>query len=151
MKKKQKESESKYPAEKVYIDASLLISAASDIDEHGEKAIKILEKIKDEFYKPYTAALTIDEVMWIVQKERGRELALETANATLSIPSLEIVAVDRNIMKNTLIAYKEEKLNPRDAIHLATMRSKKISIIISSDSDFDNINDIKRIDFTKVT
>ncbi len=150
MKKKQKESVSKYLAKRAYIDASLFISAASDIDEHGEKARAIIEKIKNGQCKPYTASLAIDEVMWVIQKERGRELALETANTILSIPSLELVAVDREMIKDALIAYKEEKLNPRDAIHLAAMRSKKIIKMISSDADFDNIKDIERIDFTKI-
>ena len=45
--------------------------------------------------------------------------------------------------------YKKNKLDPRDAIHLAAMQSKKIKTIYSSDSDFDKIKEIKRIDFRK--
>ena len=41
---------------------------------------------------------------------------------------------------------KTYEINPRDAIHLATALIFESSEIISSDTDFDNIKEIKRID-----
>ncbi len=149
MKKKQREQALKSQPKNAYLDASFCISAASDIDKHGEKARAVLEKIKNKEYTPHTASLTIDEVLWVIQREKGKEFALETANTILSISSLRIISVDREIIKKSLEIYTKEKLNPRDAIHVAAMKSESINIIISSDTNFDNIEGIQRVDFTK--
>ena len=61
----------------------------------------------------------------------------------------KILDINYEILKKMLEVYKNEKLDPRDSIHLATMQINKINIIISQDSDFDKIKQIKRIDFSK--
>ena len=149
MKKEQKEQASKLKSERVYLDSNFFISAATDLAEEGEKARAVLKKITEGTYKPSTAALTIDEVLWIIQKEKDKTFAYESAQAILSIASLEIIAVDREIIRKSLEIYKNEGLRPRDAIHLAAMRTQKIAILMSMDTDFEKITDIQRRDFTK--
>ena len=39
---------------------------------------------------------------------------------------------------------EEHSLQPRDALHLATMHANNISLIVSEDKDFDNISFIER-------
>lgn len=145
MTKEQKEPDSK----EVYIDANLLIYSAADEKEIGNKARKIIEDIKNARLMAFTSVLTIDEFLWGMRKEAERERAAEHAKTFLSLNNLNFIPADEEIISNSIEIYKNEKLDPRDAIHLASMQFKKISIIISSDSDFDKVKGIKRIDFTK--
>lgn len=149
MKKEQEEQASKEKIEKAYIDSNTFIYAAIDNEKIGTKAKNILTKVKEGKYKAYTSTLTIDEFLWKVQKEVGRELASEAVNIFFTLSNLELINVDAKIASKAIEIYKTENLDPRDAIHLAAMKEKDISVIISSDSDFDKIKDIKRIDFTK--
>ncbi len=146
-KKGQKEQDSK---ETIYIDANCFIYASLNKDELSKNAMEMLEKVRDGFYeKAYTSTLTIDEFLWRVQKEVGRELASEGASIFFNLENLEVISIDTQIALKALKIYKNEGLDPRDAIHLAAMQSKNVKTLISSDSDFDGIEGIKRIDFTK--
>ncbi len=149
MKKEQKEQVFK-KKEPIYLDANCFIYASIDKTHIGQKAKEILTQIKNGIYKKaYTSTLTVDEFLWRVQKEVGRDLASEGASIFLTIPNLELVNVDTSIISETIELYKNQRLDPRDSIHLASMKSKKIKTIISSDPDFDKVDDIKRLDFTK--
>jgi len=135
--------------EEVYIDANCFIYASST-EEENIKAKKVLEKIKAGNYKKaYTSVLTVDEFLWRAQKEVGRELAAKGTSIFFSLENLELIDANSEIISQAIELYKNEKLDPRDAIHLASMVSKGIKTIISSDSDFDKLRGIKRIDFTK--
>lgn len=148
IKSEQEEQESQLKDKEIYVDANLLISSVIDIGEKGEKARSFIEEIKKGNYKAHTATLTLDEVMWIVQNEKDHEVAYETGKIITEIPNLNFLPINMEIIMKALEIYKTEKLDPRDSIHLASMKEKNLSIICSTDSDFDKIKDIKRIDFS---
>jgi uncharacterized protein len=132
-----------------YADANLFIYAAIDKEKIGKKAKTILSDVKSGKYKLFTATLTVDEFLWRVQEEAGRELAFRSANIFLTLANLELINVDAGVISESINIYQNDKLDPRDAIHLAAMKSKKLRKILSSDSDFDKVEGIKRIDFSK--
>ena len=45
--------------------------------------------------------------------------------------------------------FEKTTLDPRDAIHIASMKELGLSSIISEDTDFDNIRGIERINASK--
>ena len=148
MTKEQKEPD--FEKESIYLDSNCFIYSSLNKEEIGKNAKKILERIKNGAWKKaYTSTLTVDEFLWKVQKEVGRELAAEGTSIFFSLENLELINIDSLIISQAIEIYKKNKLDPRDAIHLAAMQSKKIKTIYSSDSDFDKIKEIKRIDFRK--
>lgn len=148
MKKEQEEQDSK--KEPVYIDANCFIYSSVNKEYIGLKAKELLEQVKSgEYGKAYTSTLTIDEFLWRVQKEVGKELAAEGTSIFFNLQNLELININSFVISQAIEIYKKEKLDPRDAIHLAAMKSKNIKIIISSDPDFNKIKGIKRIDFAK--
>ena len=86
MKKEQGELELK--SEDIYIDANLFISSILDYKDIGEKAREIIEKIKKNIFRGFTSTLTIDEILWAVQKQLGKEKAADIANDFISMPNL---------------------------------------------------------------
>jgi len=144
MTKEQKEQGFK----EVYLDANLFIYSVLNNAEIGEKSRKIIENVKNNIYNGFTSTLTIDEILWAVQKEIGKEKAADIAKDFIAMQNLQIIPVSIDVIKKSIEFYKRS-LNPRDAIHLAAMQSKGIKIMISSDLDFDKIKEIRRIDFAK--
>lgn len=134
--------------EKIYIDANVFIYSVLNENDIGEKARNILEKIKNGEYYGFTATLTIDEILWAVHKELDKNKSVEIAKDFINMQNLEFINIDLVIIKEALENY-QKSLKPRDAIHLAALKSKKIKTIVSSDPDFDKIKEIKRIDFSK--
>ncbi|MEK6909019.1 MAG: type II toxin-antitoxin system VapC family toxin [Nanoarchaeota archaeon] len=147
MKKEQEEQE--LESKEVYLDSNLFITSVISTATDGEKARAIIKQIKEGEYEGYTSVLTLDEVIWIVQKFKDKETAYETGKTLIGIPNINFVPIGVELISKSLELYKNTLLDPRDAIHLATMQQKGIKTIISQDSDFDKIKNIKRIDFSK--
>ena len=45
--------------------------------------------------------------------------------------------------------FKKTTLDPRDAIHIASMKELGLSFIVSEDNDFDKVDRIKRVNVSK--
>ena len=89
MTNEQEELESKSEIE-VYIDSNLFITSVINLEE-GNTARQVIEEIKLGNYKAYTSTLTIDEVLWVVQREKNSEVAYEAAKIIIEIPNLYFV------------------------------------------------------------
>ncbi len=128
----------------LYLDANVFILAALNTEEDGDRAVILLQKIQRGEEKAITSALTFDEVFWEVKRNRGIEKALETAEAMLNFPNLEIIPADRDVARSAMQIIKEYNLAPRDAIHAATAIAEKAGFIVSTDAHFDRVKELKR-------
>jgi len=128
----------------LYLDANVFIFAALNTEEEGNKAVALLKRIQQGEVKAITSVLTFDEVFWEVKRNRGMEKALETAEAILNFPNLEIVSADREVASSALQIIREYHLSPRDAIHAATAIAEKADIIVSTDTHFDKVKGLRR-------
>lgn len=128
----------------LYLDANVFILAALNIEEEGKKAVALLKKIQQGEELAITSALTCDEVYWAVKRSQGMETALETAEAMLNFPNLEIISADREVISSALRIIKEYRLAPRDAIHAATAIAEKADLIVSTDAHFDKVRGLRR-------
>ena len=124
------------------IDANVFINAATKAE---SPAFKLLEKIKNGAILATTSVLTIDEVMWVINKLLGHDAAVRAAEAMIIFPNLELIDATPEIMSLAVTIFQKGRLKPRDAIHLATMQSRNITSIATEDSDFDKIKGIKRV------
>ncbi|WP_287950924.1 PIN domain-containing protein [Acidiplasma sp.] len=94
--------------------------------------------------------LTFDEIIWIIKKNRNFEDAISAGEAFLNMPGLNLVDINQDLLALSMNIMKRYKTSPRDSIHAATAITQKANIIISEDSDFDKIKELKRksiIDF----
>lgn len=128
----------------LYLDANVFIFAALNTEEEGAKAVALLRRIQQGEEQAITSAVTFDEVIWEVKRNRGIEKAVETAEAMLDFPNLEIIPPDRELAFLALELIKEYNLAPRDALHAATALSKKADFIVSSDAHFDKLKELRR-------
>lgn len=129
--------------DEVYLDTNIFILASLNEGEIGIKANRFLRKIETSEIIAFTSTLTFDEVFWEIKKSRNYEYAIFAAEAFLGL-NITFINVDLDILLLTLEIIKNYKLDPRDAIHAACCLSKGIKTIVSEDSDFDKIPQLKR-------
>ena len=129
-----------------YLDSNVFILAALSDSPKAIRAKDIIRKVIMRELAAATCSLTIDEVVWAIWKEtKDKNLAIDEGLRILQFDNLKIIGVDSNIVKTSLHFMKQYKaLKPRDAIHLAAALSVGSSVIISDDSDFDDIKKVKR-------
>jgi predicted nucleic acid-binding protein len=128
----------------LYLDTNIFVYATLNTEDYGDKAESLLQRIARGEEQAITSVLTFDETFWVVKRDRGIEKALEAAQALLNFPNLEIVPATREIACLALQLIKECGLRPRDAMHAATAIAEKADFIVSTDSHFDRVKELKR-------
>ncbi len=129
-----------------YIDSNVFLYPVlyNDLEE-SEIAKKILAQIESKEIKAYTSTLTWDEVSYVTEKLLGKTDAIEVGKKFINFPFLRFIPVDDEIMRKSQVIREKYHLKPRDSIHLSSAIERNISEIITDDSDFDGIDEIKRI------
>ncbi len=127
-----------------YVDSNIFLLALLNTGQEGDAARKFLSQLSSS-EEAVTSYLTVDEVVWRVKKFRGQEAAVAAARTMLATPNLFFVTVDEEVMGEAIDAMEKNALDPRDAIHLASMKKWGVTQIVSTDAHFDGIHGIKRI------
>ena len=129
----------------MYIDSNIFILAGTDSGKKGKNCRKIIKDIDKNGIVCSSSYLVIDEVIWILKKKLGKKFAIKLTKKIFSFP-IRWVDVNRSIIFKMIEVMENTKLDPRDALHLASMKENGISTIISEDKDFDKLTGIKRVD-----
>ena len=132
----------------MYIDSNVFIFAATDKGKLGQNCRKIIQHINEQKMACAASFLVIDEVMWILKKSVGRDSAIKITKAMLSMP-IKWVEVDKSVIIKTIGIFEKTTLDPRDAIHIASMKELGLSFIVSEDNDFDKVDGIQRVNVSK--
>ncbi len=130
---------------KKYIDSNIFINPVLYDDEKAEKCREITLMISNKKIFAITSVLTWDELVYSIRKNLEIGIAAEQGEKFLRFPNLILVDADRNIILKAQKLISEYHLKPRDAIHAATAISRGCTEIISDDSDFDKVKELKRI------
>ena len=132
----------------MYIDSNIFIFASTDKGKLGQNCREIIRLINEQNIVCAASFLVLDEVMWILKKNVGRDDAIKITKAMLSMP-IKWVEVNKSVIIKMTDIFEKTTLDPRDAIHIASMKELGLSSIVSEDNDFDKISGIERIDASK--
>lgn len=128
-----------------YLDSNAFIYPALYEGTKADGAAQLLQEIVAGDTEGATASLTLDEVVWITSRETDRETALRQGQRILQFPNLQILDVRERESRGMIEEMETyEELAPRDAIHLAAMKSRDIGDIVSDDRDFDPVEGVTR-------
>ncbi len=125
-----------------YIDSNVFIQAILREDINSQN---ILKKIVDNEFEGVTSVLSWDELVFILRKFISSEFAIIEGKKFLMFPNLKFIDAKKEIVKKAQSLIENYNIKPRDAIHSATAISLNIKEIISNDSDFDKVKELKRI------
>ena len=128
----------------IYIDTNIFLNAILNRGKMGEKARELIKKIQKGEIFAGTSALSFDEVFWVVKKYRDFDDALKATKAFLEIPNLMFFDVNDEIIWVAYNIAEKYRLDPRDAIHIASALNHGIFTLVSEDEDFDRVKEIKR-------
>ncbi len=132
----------------IYLDSNVFIFALLYDDEviHEAKISRvILNHIIGQKILAFTSTLTWDEVVYVVMKKAGQTASVLTGEKLLMFPNLKMIPADQEILKIAQDLIGRYSIRPRDAIHLASAMKAGCETILSEDSDFDKINEVKRV------
>ena len=128
-----------------YIDSNVFIFSFLTNDDNSKLCQKILEKVAEGRLQACTCVLTWDEITWIAKKVFGKEDSVTEGKKFFEFPYLSILNVTESIVRIAQNLIEKYAIDPRDAIHAAAAISSGCNKLISDDTDFDKIKEIKRI------
>ncbi len=132
-----------------YIDANVFVYYLlhQESDKKRIAAADLLSKVVDGSLQAATSVLTWDEIMWVLRKRIGKDAAVIEVAKFLEFPNLRFLDVKESTISISQYVVKEYGIDPRDAIHIACCIENSIGEIISDDSDFDGVREVKRLKF----
>lgn len=135
----------------VYIDSNIFIyPVVNPVDDARAVACrKILLKIVNHELEAATSFLTWDEFVYVLGRHLGGEIAVSEGNKFLSFPYLSFLKVDERVVSAAQSLLSTYDLQPRDSIHIASAIHNTIHEVVSDDSNFDVVKDIRRIGLEK--
>lgn len=89
--------------------------------------------------------MTWDELVWVVTKTLGRNIAEAEGRRFLEFPNLKILSIDEGTIKEAQEIMEKYVLKPRDSIHLGCAIRNRLREVISDDPHFDVVNEVKRV------
>jgi len=128
--------------DKKYIDANIFIQGIIREDNNSKE---IVLKIANNEFIGVTSVLSWDEIVFIVRKFLGNDIAKREGYKFFRLPNIIFVDAKKEVIMKAQKLIEKYDLKPRDAIHAATALNLNIREIISEDDDFDKIKELKRI------
>lgn len=133
----------------VYVDSNVFLYPVI-YDElfvpKAKNSKNFLLKIARKEIEAYTSVLTWDEIVWVIKKKYGAEIAVEEGRNFLRFPNLRMLEISSGVIIKAQEIMEKYKLRPRDAIHAATAIESQIHVIVSYDKHYDLIDSLKRIE-----
>lgn len=128
-----------------FVDTNIIMYALGKEHPLRSPCRKYLESIKNGEIVVVTNTEVLQEILYRYFSIQMPAMAEKTCIA-MKVFCKRIYPVTLDEIAKALLLLKEYRsLNPRDAIHAATMLNNGIEKIISADSHFDTIKGIKRI------
>jgi predicted nucleic acid-binding protein len=128
----------------IYLDANTFIYASLNQKALGEKSRSILSEVQEGKISAASSALSFDEIIWAVKKQRGESDGIAAGQAMINMSGLNLLDVNSVVLSSAIALIKKYHLNPRDSIHAASAIDARAEFIVSEDPDFDGLAEIKR-------
>lgn len=128
----------------LYLDANVFLYPILYDDDKARAAARLLHKVEAGNQPAATSSLTVDEVIWVVQRYVDRAAGIRAGHALLAMRNLRRLSVTEGDLRGALALMESVAgLQPRDALHAAVATRNEIQTIVSDDDIFARIDGLK--------
>jgi predicted nucleic acid-binding protein len=134
----------------VFLDTNIFLYAAGASHPLREACAKVLRRVADGSLDATINSEVVQEVLYVLTRRGRRDEALKLAGHLTSLfPDLLAVTRD-DVVGACALLRQYPGLSVRDAIHAGAMLRNGLRTVVSGDSDFDQISEIRRVAPDKV-
>ncbi|MHB8654631.1 MAG: type II toxin-antitoxin system VapC family toxin [Terriglobia bacterium] len=129
----------------IFLDTNIFLYAAGTSHPHREACAKVLRRVADGTLDATINSEVVQEILYVLARRGRREDALTLArHLTALFPDLLAMTRDDVVGACDLLR-RYPRLSVRDAVHVATMLQNGLTTVVSVDSDFDQVSEIRRV------
>jgi len=128
-----------------FLDTNVFLHAAGGEHPLREPCRRILRRVADDELQATTSSEVVQEILYVLWRRDLRSEAVALAKDILGLfPALLEVGARDMAMACDLLEHNPE-LPPRDAVHAATMLAHDVVAIITADTHFESLGQVKRV------
>ena len=129
----------------VFLDTNVFLYAAGRAHAERNACANVLRRVADGSLDATINTEVLQEIFYVLARRGRREDALTLAgNAAALFP--DMLPVTRDDMLSAVDLLRQyPKLSVRDAVHAASMLRNGLRTVVSVDTDFDQISEIRRV------
>jgi len=130
---------------RVFLDTNIFLYAAGPSHPLRGVCAKVLLRVADGALDATINSEVVQEILYVLTRRGRREDALTLARHLTSLfpDLLPVTREDIAVACDLLRQYP--RLSVRDAIHTATMLRNGLETVVSVDSDFDQVSQVRRL------
>ena len=129
-----------------FLDTNIFLYAAGASHPLREACARVLRRVADGTLDATISSEVIQEVLYVLIRRGRRGDALKLANDLASLFP-DLLAVTRDDVAGACeLLRRYPQLSVRDAVHVGTMLRNGLRSLVSVDSDFDQVSEIRRVD-----
>jgi hypothetical protein len=129
-----------------FLDTNIFLYAAGASHPLREACARVLRRVADGTLDATISSEVIQEVLYVLIRRGRRGDALKLASDLASLFP-DLLAVTRDDVAGACeLLRRYPQLSVRDAVHVGTMLQNGLRTIVSVDSDFDQVSEIRRVD-----
>ena len=130
----------------VFLDTNVFLYAAGASHPLREACAKVLRRVAEGSLDATINSEVIQEILYVLIRRGRRVDALKLAN-DLALVFPDLLAVTRDdLLRACELLQQYPRLSVRDAVHVGTMLRNGLRTVVSVDSDFDQVSEIRRIE-----
>ena len=129
----------------VFLDTNIFLYAAGASHPLRAACAKVLRRVAEGSLDATINSEVVQEILYVLTRRGRRDDALKLAgHLTLLFPDL--LAVTRDDVAGACELLRQyPRLSVRDAVHVGTMLRNGLKTVVSVDSDFDQVSEIRRV------
>jgi len=129
----------------VFLDTNIFLYAVGGPHPEREACIELLQRISDGSLDATVSAEIVQEVMFVLGRRGRLRDGLRLARDLVALfPGLFAVTRE-DMLRACGLLERYPDLPVRDAIHVATMLNNGLHTVVSVDSDFDQVTEVRRV------
>lgn len=129
----------------IFLDTNIFLYAAGASHPRREACAKVLRRVADGTLDATINSEVVQEILYVLTRRGRRDDALKLArHLTALFPDLLAVTRD-DVLGACELLRQYPRLSVRDAIHVATMLRNGLNTVVSVDTDFDQVSEIRRV------
>jgi hypothetical protein len=132
---------------RVFIDVNIAMYAGGTAHPLREPSQRIVMAVATDRLDAVTDAEVFQELLYRYLHLRQREKGFLIFDAFYGIMHGRVLSIaDTDIQRARTLAEQYPNLSPRDLLHLSVMLDHGITEILTADTDFDTVQEVRRLD-----
>ena len=131
---------------RAFLDTNVFLYAAGESHPEREACARVLRKVADGTLDATVNTEVVQEILYVlVRRGRRKEAVTLARHVTELFPDL-LPVTREDMLSACALIQRYPRLPARDAVHAATMLRHGLKHVISVDTDFDQVRELRRIE-----